>query len=85
MKKNYTIESIQKFINNYCEECLFQGDSVIGLGDSIWRMNNGLFFIVKEYFINEWSSGHSVRKQKKLSKRQESMINNEKINLLLQD
>jgi len=85
MKRNYSTSAIENFIEKYCVDCLFQGDSVIGLGNQIWLMNNGRYFIVKEYFINSWTSGHNVRQVSKLSKRLQKLCNNEKENLLLQD
>lgn len=85
MKYNYSIKAIEDFIEKYCDECLYQSDSVIGLGNQIWSKKNGGFFIVKEYFINCWSSGHNVRQVRKLSKRLLALCNDEKSNLLLQD
>lgn len=84
-RKNYSIKSIEDFIEKYCVDCLFMGDSVVGLGNQIWTMKNGRFFIVEEYFINSWVSGHNVRRVSKISKRLQKMIDNEEINLLLQD
>lgn len=85
MSKSYSIKAIEKFIQKNCLDCLFQGDSVIGLGDSIWTMPNGRFFVVHEYFINCWTSGHKVRQISKLSKRQLALIDDVSQNLLLQD
>lgn len=85
MSRFYSINAIESFINKYCDECLFQGDSVIGLGDSIWSKKNGGYFIVKEIFLNCWSSGHKVRQVRKLSKKQEKMITDESINLMIQE
>lgn len=85
MSRNYSIRAIEDFILKYCVDCLFLGDSVIGLGNQVWLMNNGRYFIVKEYFINCWTSGHKVRQVSKLSKRLQDLCNNEKENLLLQD
>ena len=85
MSRNYSIKAIEDFIANHCVDCLFQGDSVVGLGNQVWLMNNGRYFIVKEYFINCWTSGHKVRQVSKLSKRLQDLCNNAKENLLLQD
>lgn len=85
MRKNYSCKAIEDFIEKYCEECLFAGDSVIGLGDQVWTKKQGGFFIVHEYFINSWASGHEVRQVSKLSKRIQKMIDDPELNLLLQD
>lgn len=85
MRKNYSCKAIEDFIEKYCEECLFSGDSVIGLGDQVWTKKQGGYFIVHEYFINSWASGHEVRQVSKLSKRIQKMIEDPELNLLLQD
>lgn len=84
MSKNYSIKSIEDFIQKYCVDCLFASDSVIGLGNQIWTMTNGRFFVVREYFINCWTSRHTVRQQSKLSKRQIALIEDQTQNILLQ-
>lgn len=85
MSRFYSIEAIENFISKYCDDCLFQGDSVVGLGNQIWAKKNGGYFIVKEIFLNCWSSGHKVRQVSKLSKKLQDLCNNEKENLLLQE
>ena len=85
MSKFYSIKSIEDFIQKYCVDCLFASDSVIGLGNQIWTMTNGRFFVVREYFLNCWSSGHKVRQQTKLTKRQLALIEDQTQNILLQD
>jgi hypothetical protein len=82
--KNYSIKAIEEFINNYCVDCLFESDSVIGLGNRIYLMKNGRYFIIKEFFINSWASGHNVRQVSKLSKKMLTLIES-KENLLNQD
>lgn len=85
MRRNYATSAIEDFIEKYCDECLYQSDSVIGLGNQIWSKKSGGFFIVHEYFINSWCSGHDVRQVRKLSKRLIKLCNDEESNLLLQD
>lgn len=85
MKKNYSTKAIEDFIEKYCVDCLYLTDSVIGLGNQVWTMKNGRFFVVEEYFINSWASGHNVRQVSKLSKRLQKLIDNKEYNLLLQD
>lgn len=85
MAKFYSIDAIENFISKYCDECLYSSDSVIGLGNQIWAMKNGRFFIIKEVFLNCWSSGHQIRQQTKLSKKQLSLIDDPKSNILLQN
>ena len=83
--KNYSIKAIKDFIAKYCVDCLFLTDSVIGLGDQIWTMKNGRFFIVNEFFINSWTSGHHVCQRSKLTKKQLAAIDDPELNVLLQD
>lgn len=85
MSRFYSIEAIEKFIANHCVDCLYSSDSVVGLGNQIWTMDNGRFFIIKEVFLNCWSSGHKVRQVSKLSKKQKKMIEDESINLMIQE
>lgn len=85
MRKNYSIKAIEDFISKHCIDCLYCTDSVIGLGSQVWTMDNGRFFIVEEYFINSWTSGHNVRQVSKISKRLQKLIDDPESNLLLQE
>ena len=85
MTRFYSIRAIEDFIAKHCVDCLYSSDSVVGLGNQIWTMDNGRFFIIKEVFLNCWSSGHQIRQVSKLSKKQLSLIDDEKSNILLQD
>lgn len=85
MPKFYSIKSIEDFIQKHCVDCLYATDSVVGLGDQIWTMTNGRFFIVTEHVLTCWTSGHTIRQQTKLTKRQIALIDDEKSNILLLD
>lgn len=84
-QKFYSIKAIEDFISKNCVDCLYSSDSVVGLGNQIWTMTNGRFFIIKEVYLNCWSSGHQIRQQSKLTKYQLALIDDEKSNILLQD
>lgn len=81
----YSIKAIEQFIADHCVDCLYSSDSVVGLGNQIWTMDNGRFFIITEHVLTCWTSGHTIRQQSKLSKRQWDMINDKNKNILLQD
>lgn len=85
MSRFYSINAIENFIAKHCVDCLYSSDSVIGLGNQIWTMDNGRFFVVNEIFLNCWSSGHKIRQQTKLSKKQLCLIDDQKSNILLQN
>lgn len=85
MKKYYSINAIEDFISENCVDCLFLSDSVIGLGNQIWTMKNGRYFIVREHYLTPWTSGHTIRRVSKLSKRLIALCENTEENLLLQD
>ena len=60
-----TLKAAQDFIQRYIEAggdavCIDEG--TLGLG-TVLLINNGLElkeFVIQEYYINEWSSGHKV-------------------------
>ena len=85
MSRFYSIKAIEDFISKHCVDCLYSTDSVVGLGDQIWTMDNGRFFIITEVFLNCWSSGHKIRQQSKLSKKQWGLISDPDHNILIQD
>jgi hypothetical protein len=85
MSRYYSIRAIETFIEKYCDDCLYSSGSVVGLGNCIYAMKNGRFFIVREHVLNCWQSAHTVRQVSKLSARQLKLIDDPEHNELLQD
>ena len=67
MSKFYSIKSIEDFIQKNCVDCLFASDSVIGLGNQIWTMTNGRFFVILFELLVQWTQGPSTNKIDKTS------------------
>lgn len=72
-KKVYTIKATEEVIEkllamNYTIESINEG--CLGLGDMVLEPPVGglNYYIIREVYINPWSSGQSIRTCKKLSK-----------------
>ena len=70
----YSLESCEKLINTYVNE--YKGELMqveegcLGLGKLILHSApNKKSFVIKEHFVNSWSSTHSVRAYNKLPKK----------------
>ena len=79
MKSLYTIESVQRLINDYLSKGgeLFQmRDGVLGLGDFILYDLSGKYktFVVHQVALNERSSAQTVRAYNKMPEKYRSMI-----------
>lgn len=85
MSRYYSIRAIEDFISKYCVDCLYSSGSVVGLGNCIYTMKNGRFFVITEHVLNCWESAHTVRQVSKLSKRQLFLIDSPEHNELLAD
>lgn len=64
--KNYSLKSIEAFISKYINEwggeMHIVEEGCLGLGTIILtNAPNKKTIIIKEYFINEWSCGHTVK------------------------
>lgn len=77
----YTCTSIDNFISKYIEKggeayCIDEG--VLTSGDWILFDIRGKLkaCIIKEVYVNDWSSAQSLRKYKKLPKKYAEMIRN---------
>ena len=63
----YSLESIKKLINDYTSkggECIELVQGVLGYGTTMLIDKQGIglkTFIIQEHYINEWSSGNTVR------------------------
>lgn len=79
MKGEHSLETIERLISNYANVGGIVhevGDNGVGLGTVI-LYNNGLEisnFVIKEIYLNEWSSTHTVRRYKELPKKYLDML-----------
>lgn len=72
--KNYSLsyceELISKYVNKYEGYSTEIREGVLGLGTVILHGAKGKkSIIINEYYINEWVSGHSIRKYNRLPKK----------------
>ena len=72
--KMYGPTDTDKFINHMCEkgwEAIQLNEGGVGIGD--WVLiapdDDHYHFVIREVYLNEWSSGQTVRKCSKLSKK----------------
>ena len=75
----YSSSMIENFINSLNNEgfdCYCIDEGVLGMGHWICLSNapQKWNFEIKEVYLNEWSSAHTIRKFRKLSKRQDALI-----------
>ena len=78
--KNYSLAScealVDRYINEYKGELLQIDEGILGLGILILHSAEGKkTIIIKEFFINSWTSGHSIRKYNKIPKKYLKLIN----------
>lgn len=79
--KYYSCTSMDNFISRYIERggqayCI--DDGVLTSGDWILFDTRGKlkFCIIKEVYINDWSSGQTIRRYKKLPKKYKELLSN---------
>lgn len=74
---NYSLSSLQNLINKYIEEggeAYELQEGVLGLGLVVCRLEGYKSAVIREYYINCWTSGHTCRFYNKLPKKYEVMI-----------
>lgn len=61
---------INRLVNEYDYTMVHVEEGSLGLGDVVMvpSHDNQYFFIIREYYLNEWSSGHKYMKCRKLPK-----------------
>lgn len=61
---------INRLANEYDYTMVQVEEGSLGLGDVVMvpSHDNQYFFIIREYYLNEWSSGHKYMKCRKLPK-----------------
>jgi hypothetical protein len=72
MQNVYTGKSTQSFIDQMIDkgyELVQLREGVCGLGDLVLLSNDEqkYNFVIREVYLNEWSSGHTMRKAAKIS------------------
>jgi hypothetical protein len=81
--KTYNLAScetlISKYVNDYKGTASVLNEGTLGLGTILLHSAAGMkTIVIKEFFINSWSSGHSVRKYNKVPKKYQIIIDNKK-------
>lgn len=80
MQKIYNLSAVEKFVNLYIEkggEMITIIEGSLGYGTALLTGADGLrHSIIKEIFLNEWSSGHTVRQYKKIPKKYLKILDN---------
>lgn len=77
MSKLYSCSAVEKLINVYIEkggEVTEIEEGSLGYGFLILHGEGLKTTVVKEVYLNEWSSGHTVRKYNKLPKKYAKII-----------
>lgn len=66
---------IDKYINEYEGQMTQLEEGILGLGTLILHDAEGKkTIIIKEIFVNSWTSTHSIRKYNKMPKKYERLI-----------
>ena len=83
----YSTEAIEKTLDTMSEYPNFIQVEVIegclGYGTTIAHADGCKWLIIQEHYLNEWSSGNSMRLYRKLPKKYEKLYN-DKINEILE-
>ena len=80
MQALHSIEDLEALISRYEDEggqVYRLGDESLGLGTVILTAPEELHlysFIIKEVYLNEWSSGHTLRRYHKLPKKYKELV-----------
>ena len=77
--KMYTLTACQdlidRYVNKYGGECTELEEGVLGLGTMILHSAEGKkTIVIKEVYLNPWSSGHTIRMYNKMPKKLEKML-----------
>lgn len=75
----YTSTSVDKLIADYMEaggQILQMQEGTLGCGDVLLYDEAGKLytFVIREVYINEWSSGHTVRKYRKIPAKYQALV-----------
>jgi hypothetical protein len=68
-------ELIGRYVNEYGGEATTLEEGCLGLGTVLLHSAEGKkTIIIKEFYINAWSSGHTIRKYNKMPKKYEKLL-----------
>ena len=68
---------ISKYVNEYQGELIQLSEGSLGLGKVLLCNAKGKkTIIISEYYINAWSSGHTIRKYNSVPKKYQKIIDN---------
>lgn len=78
-KTLYTVSSVEQLIADYVEaggQVLQMQEGTLGCGDVLLYDEAGTLytFVIREIAINEWSSGHTVRKYRKIPAKYKALV-----------
>lgn len=78
-KTLYTVSSVEKLIAQYAEaggQVLEMREGTLGCGDVLLYDASGRLYtyVIREVGINEWSSGHTVRRYRKIPAKYQAMV-----------
>lgn len=66
---------IDRYVNEFNGECTTLREGVLGLGTILLHGASGKkTVLIKEVFLNSWSSGHTIRKYNKIPKKYEQLL-----------
>jgi len=79
--KNFSLKScedlIEKYVNIFGGEAFTIDEGCLGLGTVVLTgAIDKKSVLIKEYFINSWSSGHNVKMYNELPKKYKTLIEN---------
>lgn len=80
MKANrnlYTSDAIQELADYFFEnggEVYELVEGTLGWGTTVMVRDGWMSIVVKEVYVNEWSSGHTVRRYRQLPKKYQRML-----------
>jgi hypothetical protein len=67
-----TCESlIQRYVDQFSGECIVIEEGVLGLGTVLLTAHGKKAILIKEIFLNAWSSGHTIKMYNKIPKKYE--------------
>jgi hypothetical protein len=67
---------IDRYVNEYKGEATTIREGVLGLGELLLHNAKGKkSIVIKEVYLNDWSSGHTIKKYNKLPKKYLKILN----------
>lgn len=76
-RKLYTSEAIQELAQYYIDnggEVYELVEGTLGWGTTVMVRDGWMSIVVREVYVNEWSSGHTVRRYRQLPNKYQTML-----------